>query len=139
MTSASVDSVLVNGIFNLNPHRREIFRGLAQILKPEAEVFGAELIVNTTLSKSDRELVLVNRRSQGCGCITGGVSRGWISRVQNRALVTKRKDQESSRGRGRIQRSSMNSSVRQLTRLPNLAELTTTGSEWAQHRLTSLR
>ncbi len=49
LADASADSVLVNGIFNLNPFRNEIFRELARIVKPGGSVFGAELVVREPL------------------------------------------------------------------------------------------
>jgi hypothetical protein len=44
----------VNGIFNLNPFRDEIFRELARIVKPGGSVFGAELILQAPLQESSR-------------------------------------------------------------------------------------
>lgn len=41
----SVDVALVNGIFNLNPARREIFRELARVVRPAGAVYAAELIL----------------------------------------------------------------------------------------------
>jgi SAM-dependent methyltransferase len=43
---ACVDVALVNGIFNLNPGREEIFRELARVVRPGGAVYAAELIVN---------------------------------------------------------------------------------------------
>lgn len=51
-SDASADFVIVNGIFNLNPRRREIFAQLARILKPQGQVFGAELVLHATLPDS---------------------------------------------------------------------------------------
>lgn len=45
LADVSVDYSLVNGIFNLNPFREEIFRELARTLKPGGCAFGAELIL----------------------------------------------------------------------------------------------
>lgn len=44
-----VDIALVNGIFNLNPVRERIFRELFRVLRPGAELFGAELILKSEL------------------------------------------------------------------------------------------
>ena len=52
--SASVDVVLVNGIFNLNPRRDAIFQELARIVKPSGSVFGAELILRAPLTEDQR-------------------------------------------------------------------------------------
>ncbi|MCL6507490.1 MAG: methyltransferase domain-containing protein [Bryobacteraceae bacterium] len=41
----SVDVALVNGIFNLNPGRRDIFRELARVVRPGGVVYAAELIL----------------------------------------------------------------------------------------------
>ncbi len=51
---ASVGCVLVNGIFNLNPFREQIFRELARILKPGGSVFGAELVLRAPLEEEWR-------------------------------------------------------------------------------------
>lgn len=40
-----VDTVLVNGIFNLNPAREEIFRELARVVHPMGSVYAAELVL----------------------------------------------------------------------------------------------
>jgi arsenite methyltransferase len=40
----SIDVVLANGIFNLNPRRREIFREMRRVLKPGGTVYAAELV-----------------------------------------------------------------------------------------------
>lgn len=54
VASASVDVVLVNGIFNLNPRRDAIFQELARIAKPGGSVFGAELILRAPLTEDQR-------------------------------------------------------------------------------------
>jgi hypothetical protein len=46
--------VLVNGIFNLNPFRDEIFQELARILKPGGTVFAAELVLQAPLNYQER-------------------------------------------------------------------------------------
>ncbi len=43
------DVVLVNGIFNLNPARAEIFQELARVTRPGGTVFSAELILRGPL------------------------------------------------------------------------------------------
>lgn len=45
LPDASIDVALVNGIFNLNPKRAEIFRELARVVKPGGVLYGAELIL----------------------------------------------------------------------------------------------
>lgn len=52
LRDASVDHVLVNGLFNLNPYRDQIFDELARVLKPEGSVFGAELILQAPLAST---------------------------------------------------------------------------------------
>jgi arsenite methyltransferase len=41
----SVDVAVVNGVFNLNPARAEIFRELARVVRPGGSVYAAELIL----------------------------------------------------------------------------------------------
>lgn len=45
----SIDVALVNGIFNLNPVRQAIFRGLARVLRQGGAVYAAELILTERL------------------------------------------------------------------------------------------
>ena len=54
LADASVDHALVNGIFNLNPFRDEIFSELARIVKPGGSVFGAELVLQAPLQETSR-------------------------------------------------------------------------------------
>jgi ubiquinone/menaquinone biosynthesis C-methylase UbiE len=49
LRAAVVDMALVNGIFNLNPRRDEIYRELARVVKPGGSVFGAELVLQAEL------------------------------------------------------------------------------------------
>jgi arsenite methyltransferase len=49
LADASIDLAMVNGIFNLNPFRDQIFKELARILKTDGIVAGAELILRDTL------------------------------------------------------------------------------------------
>jgi arsenite methyltransferase len=46
---ASFDVALVNGIFNLNPARNDIFRELARVVRPGGLVFAAELVLKGPL------------------------------------------------------------------------------------------
>jgi arsenite methyltransferase len=43
--TGSVDVGIVNGIFNLNPAREEIFSELARVIRPGGELFTAELVL----------------------------------------------------------------------------------------------
>jgi len=43
---ASIDIVLANGIFNLNPDRDKIFKEINRVLHPEGAVYSAELILD---------------------------------------------------------------------------------------------
>jgi arsenite methyltransferase len=52
LRDASVHVALVNGIFNLNPFREEIFRELGRVVRPGCHVYGAELILQSPLPKS---------------------------------------------------------------------------------------
>lgn len=54
LADACVDQALVNGIFNLNPFRDEIFSELARIVKPGGSVFGAELVLSAPLQETSR-------------------------------------------------------------------------------------
>lgn len=49
LPASSVDSILVNGIFNLNPFRQPLFRELARVLRPGGCIAGAELILKEAL------------------------------------------------------------------------------------------
>jgi arsenite methyltransferase len=53
LDDASMDVALVNGIFNLNPARAEIFRELARVVRPGGHVYVAELVLQDAVSKSD--------------------------------------------------------------------------------------
>lgn len=44
LATASVDVVLANGIFNLNPERQGLFREMARVLRPGGRAFAAELV-----------------------------------------------------------------------------------------------
>lgn len=54
LADGSVDTVLVNGIFNLNPARTTIFGELARVVRPGGRVHAAELILREPLAQSDR-------------------------------------------------------------------------------------
>ena len=47
--SGFIDVAIVNGIFNLNPRRDDIFRELARVVRPGGSVYAAELILKGTL------------------------------------------------------------------------------------------
>jgi arsenite methyltransferase len=53
LDGASVDVALVNGIFNLNPARGEIFRELARVVRQGGHVYVAELVLQEAVSKPD--------------------------------------------------------------------------------------
>ena len=53
LANESIDVALVNGIFNLNPKRKEIFSELARVLRPHGRVYAAELILTTPLPEGD--------------------------------------------------------------------------------------
>lgn len=54
LPDACADLVMINGIFNLNPYRREIFRELARVVRPGGKVAGAELILSEPLPEEVR-------------------------------------------------------------------------------------
>jgi arsenite methyltransferase len=49
----SIDVALVNGIFNLNPRRKEIFSELVRVLRPQGRAYVAELILAGPLPEGD--------------------------------------------------------------------------------------
>ena len=53
LDDASVDVAIVNGIFNLNPARSEIFRELARVVRPDGNVYSAELVLQEAVTKPD--------------------------------------------------------------------------------------
>ena len=54
LSDNSMDAAIVNGIFNLNPKRKEIFSELARVLRPGSSAWVAELILAKSLPESDR-------------------------------------------------------------------------------------
>lgn len=54
LADGSLDRVLVNGIFNLNPERAAIFGELARVVRPGGRVHTAELILREPLPEEDR-------------------------------------------------------------------------------------
>jgi ubiquinone/menaquinone biosynthesis C-methylase UbiE len=48
----SIDVALVNGIFNLNPQRKEIFSELARVLRHHGRAYVAELILTGPLPEA---------------------------------------------------------------------------------------
>lgn len=51
LPAASVDLVMINGIFNLNPAREIIFAELARVVRPGGAVYAAELILRDPLAE----------------------------------------------------------------------------------------
>lgn len=54
LADGSIDTALVNGIFNLNPARDAIFGELARVVRPGGAVYGAELVLREPLSAEQR-------------------------------------------------------------------------------------
>jgi arsenite methyltransferase len=54
ITDGSIDVALVNGVLNLNPDRKAIFRELVQVLRPIGTVYAAELIIREPLAEEIR-------------------------------------------------------------------------------------
>lgn len=55
LPDGSVDLVLINGIFNLNPQRRAIFDELGRVVRPGGCVYAAELVLREPLPESQRD------------------------------------------------------------------------------------
>lgn len=55
LVDGSIDVVLVNGIFNLNPNRAAIFRELGRVVKPSGAVYAAELVLREPLPPSQSQ------------------------------------------------------------------------------------
>jgi ubiquinone/menaquinone biosynthesis C-methylase UbiE len=55
LADATIDVALVNGIFNLNPARAEIFAELARVVSPGGAVYAAELILKEPLPSEVRQ------------------------------------------------------------------------------------
>jgi arsenite methyltransferase len=53
LDEASIDVAFVNGIFNLNPARAEIFREVARVVRANGHVYVAELVLQEAVSKPD--------------------------------------------------------------------------------------
>jgi SAM-dependent methyltransferase len=49
LTARSVDVVLVNGIFNLNPNRTAVFAEIGRVIRPGGWVYAAELVLTGPL------------------------------------------------------------------------------------------
>lgn len=49
LANGVVDTVLVNGIFNLNPTRRQIMEELGRVVRPGGSVYAAELVLREPL------------------------------------------------------------------------------------------
>lgn len=54
LADESVDIALVNGIFNLNPKREEIFSELVRVLRPRGRAYVAELVLAAPLPADER-------------------------------------------------------------------------------------
>ena len=54
LESESIDLVLVNGIFNLNPRRDYLFRELARVVRTGGTVWSAEIILKARLPDAHR-------------------------------------------------------------------------------------
>lgn len=54
LPDAGVDVAIINGIFNLNPARQQIFRELARVVKPGGAVYSAEIILREPLPPEEQ-------------------------------------------------------------------------------------
>jgi ubiquinone/menaquinone biosynthesis C-methylase UbiE len=55
LADATIDTALVNGIFNLNPERADIFAELARVMRPGGTAYAAELILKEPLPSEVRQ------------------------------------------------------------------------------------
>lgn len=55
VVAGSMDVAIVNGIFNLNPRRDQIFSELARVVKPGGAVYAAEIVLAGPLPKGEHE------------------------------------------------------------------------------------
>jgi arsenite methyltransferase len=55
LDSGSVDLALVNGIFNLNPERGQLFQELARVVKTGGTLWSAEIILKVPLTEAHRQ------------------------------------------------------------------------------------
>ncbi len=52
LADASIDTTLINGIFNLNPARTAIFAELARVVKPGGAIYAAEIVLRRPLPRA---------------------------------------------------------------------------------------
>lgn len=52
---AGIDVAIVNGIFNLNPYRAQIFSELARVLRPGGALYTAELVLTAPLPAEEQQ------------------------------------------------------------------------------------
>ena len=55
VAEGSMDVAIVNGIFNLNPRRDQIFSELARVVKPGGAVYAAEIVLAGPLPDGEQE------------------------------------------------------------------------------------
>ena len=55
LDSGRFDLAIVNGIFNLNPHRKQLFQELARVVKRGGIVWSAEIILKEPLPEAQRQ------------------------------------------------------------------------------------
>jgi SAM-dependent methyltransferase len=53
LEDGSIDVILVNGIFNLNPKREQIFVEMSRLLKAGGHVYAAELVLTTPIRRKE--------------------------------------------------------------------------------------
>ncbi|MDQ6680782.1 MAG: methyltransferase domain-containing protein, partial [Pseudomonadota bacterium] len=54
LDDASVDAVVVNGIFNLNPDKQALLTEVGRVLKPGGRLVAAEIILTAPLPPDER-------------------------------------------------------------------------------------
>lgn len=100
--SASVDIVISNGVVNLSPDKRQVFREIHRVLKPGGRLYLADVVVQRELSESARqdpvlwaaciggalpeyELVELTARAG----FVGGAVQSWMPSFQGTSAQTK--------------------------------------------------
>jgi SAM-dependent methyltransferase len=83
VVDASVDVVISNGVLNLSPDKRQVFREIRRVLRPGGRLYLADVVVQRELSlsaRSDPEL--------WAACIGGALTEPELSALATEAKLT---------------------------------------------------